>query len=366
MTNQNSDPGIKAVGKIFRDLNIDTEWSQVFERGFVWWGHHYAQRVWADEPFEEDGLHISKVHAEMEFLRYPERSTFAEDTLASGMVVASMSGQIISDETKTLSLYCNALVHEENSFWLVRLFEVALMLQHYDVEFRADQLAQELNWTSARSSHPTSGPRAEMDEELNLVGGVIVNEGEKPFDTIKPKVFQDLASNLSDSGLITTSDPDGLTSYVPFGSETSLFRATTREEHPVLGKGLLLSLSLPPEDISEKYDINGAMIMELNRLEKETSQTAHFLGSWCLSRGRGENETTPAFVTFIPAMVCDQNVFTNMLFSTLNHCRWAGEALFESDFQNKTSGVQEESEAAKERNRLSTWLKKQREEQAKL
>ena len=330
MKNQNSDPGIKAVGKIFRNLKIDTEWSQVFERGFVWWGHHFAQRVWADEPFEEDGLHISKVHAEMEFLRYPERSAFADDTLALGMGVASMSGPIMSDETKTLSLYCNALVHEENSFWLVRLFEFAMMLQHYDVEFKADQLAHELNWTSARSSHPTSGPRPEMDDILNIVDGVIVNEGRKPFDTIYPEMFQDLASNLSNSGLITTSDHDGLTSYVPFGSDEALFRATIREEHPALGRGLLLNLSLPPEDISEIYDIKGDLILELNRLEKETSETTHFLGSWCLGSGKGENETTPAFVTFIPAMACNQNIFTNMVFSTLNHCRWAGEVLFES------------------------------------
>ena len=34
--------------------------------------------------------------------------------------------------------------------------------------------------------------------------------------------------------------------------------------------------------------------------------------------------------------------------------------------QNKRSGVQEESEAAKERNRLSAWLKEQREKQGKL
>ncbi len=36
---------------------------------------------------------------------------------------------------------------------------------------------------------------------------------------------------------------------------------------------------------------------------------------------------TPVFVTFIPAVGCNSNVFVNMLFSTLRRCRLAEEVL---------------------------------------
>jgi hypothetical protein len=329
MSKKQNDPGIQTVGKIYRDLQIDTEWGQIFNRGFVWWGHHYAQTIWADEPVEEDGLHISKVHGEIDFLRYSEKSAFDEDTLAHGMTLASMSGPILYPKTKTITLHCSAFVHEENQFWLAPLFQLALMVQNFDAESKAEQMAEILEWKPAQSNHPTSGPRPQMDDMLNLVEAAVIPEGRKPSERLSPEMFHNMASDLKRSGLVTTSDDEGLTAYVPFGSEAALFRANIAEDHPALGKGLLLTLALPPEVISETYDINGALILELNRLEKETSEMGHFLGSWCLGKGRGAHETTPAFVTFIPAFGCNANVFTNMIFSNLNHCRWVGETLFE-------------------------------------
>ena len=159
MKNQNSDPGIKAVGKIFRDLKIDTEWSQVFERGFVWWGHHFAQKVWADEPFEEDGLLISKVQAEMDFFKYPESPSEVETLLSREMIFASMAGPVICQETQTVKLYCSAFFHEENQAWLSYPFSLALLLQNYMVEFKAHKLAPTLDYETVKSQAPIQGLR---------------------------------------------------------------------------------------------------------------------------------------------------------------------------------------------------------------
>jgi hypothetical protein len=322
------DPGIEAIGKIYRDLQIDTQWSRVFERGFVWWGHHHAQSVWADPPVEEDGLHISKVHAETDFLKYPERSASVETSLTVGMMTASMSGLVADRQARTINLYCNAFVHEENLFWLVSLLQTAILLQNHDATTKAYPLAHELGWEPTGSSHPTSGIRTEKDSMLDFVDPVVILAGMKPVEAISPDMFHGMSSDLSNSGLICTADDDGLSAFVPFGGGDALFRATIRDEHPELGHGFLLSLSLPPEVIGEAYDINSNLILELNRLEKETTVLGHFLGSWCLAPDRGRHKATAAYVTFIPAMACNHNVFVNMVISNLNHCRWAGETLF--------------------------------------
>jgi len=48
-----NDHGIQLVWKIFRDMNIDEEWSVETDRGFTWWGHQFAQRI---EYFNKFGI----------------------------------------------------------------------------------------------------------------------------------------------------------------------------------------------------------------------------------------------------------------------------------------------------------------------
>ena len=57
-----NDHGIQLVQKIFKDMNIDDEWSVETDRGFTWWGLQYAQRIWAEQPIEDNGFHVTKVN----------------------------------------------------------------------------------------------------------------------------------------------------------------------------------------------------------------------------------------------------------------------------------------------------------------
>jgi hypothetical protein len=34
-----SDVGLEVVQNVYREMQIDPEWSQQEDRGFVWWGH---------------------------------------------------------------------------------------------------------------------------------------------------------------------------------------------------------------------------------------------------------------------------------------------------------------------------------------
>jgi hypothetical protein len=63
------DLGIATVQNIYQDLQIDQKWSMTDERGFTWWGHRLAQRIWADPPLEDREIPITRVHAETDFLK---------------------------------------------------------------------------------------------------------------------------------------------------------------------------------------------------------------------------------------------------------------------------------------------------------
>ncbi len=98
----------------------------------------------------------------------------------------------------------------------------------------------------------------------------------------------------------------------------------------------LYRLSLPPEDIWPVASVDGALTMDMNINEQRDWLTGHFIGSWCLGPA-GKNTLTPAFVSFIPAVVCSPNVLVNMVFSMLMHNTWAEGYFFSWDRKKRSS-----------------------------
>src|SRR5262249_53367177 len=64
-----SDPGVQVVELVYRNMQIDEEWSLRQERGFCWWGHEYAQRIWAEPGYDDDGIVIYRLNAEADVVR---------------------------------------------------------------------------------------------------------------------------------------------------------------------------------------------------------------------------------------------------------------------------------------------------------
>ena len=318
-----NDHGIQLVRKIFKDMNIDREWSIKTERGFTWWGHQFAQRIWAEQPIADNGFLVTKVNAETEILKYPARSTETETILAIEMMQASLSGMIIDQETDKITLRCSAFIHEDNNNWLGRIFSLASIIQATEVEDKGDDLAMFLELQSDKSIHPHSGTRTVVDDMLNVVDQVVIPEGEKPFHTIGEFEFRRTADILNSQNLISTASETGLSAYLPFGDDSAMLLVDTEHEHPELGKGLLIRLFLPPEKI---LPVDGPFVMDLNSMEQNAFPSGHFLGSWCLGPV-GENVQTAVYVTFIPAIACSPGILYNMSISTLCHGRLAEEFL---------------------------------------
>jgi len=318
-----NDHGIQLVRKIFKDMNIDREWSIKTERGFTWWGHQFAQRIWAEQPIADNGFLVTKVNAETEILKYPARSTETETILALEMMKASLSGLIIDPEADKITLRCSAFIHEDNNNWLGRIFSLASIIQATEVEDKGDDLAMFLELQSDKSIHPHSGIRNDVDGMLNVVDQVIIPEGEKPFHTIGEFEFRRTADILNSQNLISTASETGLSAYLPFGDDSAMLLVDTEHEHPELGKGLLIRLFLPPEKI---LPVDGPFVMDLNSMEQNAFPSGHFLGSWCLGPV-GENVQTAVYVTFIPAIVCSPGILFNICLSTLCHGKFAKQFL---------------------------------------
>ena len=317
-----NDLGIQLVRKIFKDMNIDEDWSVETDRGFTWWGHQFAQRIWADQPVEDNGFVVTKVNAETEILKYPARSTETETLLAVEMMKSSLSGLVIDHEADRITLRCSAYIHEDNINWLGRIFSLAAIIQATEAEDKGDDLAIFLELQPDKSIHPHSGFRNAMDDMLNFIDQVVIPEGEKPFQSIGEFEFRRTADILNGQSLISTASETGLSAYLPFCDDIALLRVETDQEHPELGNGLLFRLFLPPEKILPITDIDGSFVMDLNSMEQNAFPSGHFLGSWCLGP-ISESAHTAVYVTFIPAIVCSPGILYNMCISTLSHGKLA-------------------------------------------
>lgn len=326
--------GVQIVKDIFANMKIDKKWSIASDRAFTWWGHRFAQTVWADQSIESAGTVLTKVHAETDFLKFQNPSTDLDAFLAMVAKIASLNGYIVFKKEKRIKLRCNALIHKGNQSWLGQLFSLASIMQVVEAETICDVIAEKFEIQPDHSCHPQLGPRQEMDGMLNLLDQWVIPEGQKPMRGISEAEFNQVSQMLNNQNILTTASPSGLTAYVPFGRDVSLLQVNTNQPHPLLGNGILLRLSLPPEDLWPIADINGPLIMDMNLGEQKDWLSGHFLGSWYLGPA-GKNSVTPVFVSFIPAVACVPTVIINMIYSMIGHNTWSEGYFFAWDRREK-------------------------------
>ena len=327
------DAGIQIVKEICTDMKIEKEWRINSERGFEWWGHQFKQKIWAEPPMEKTSTTITRVHVETDFLKYPKRSESTDNQLATILRLSSLSGLIHDPKKDCLKWHSSAFVHKKNKCWLDKMVFLAAVTQLRDCE-RIGVLAEQLELKQNHSCHPHSGPREKIDGILCAFDQWIMHEGQKPVINIGEREFSFVSKILNNIKIRSAASKFGLSVYIPFGRDVSLLQVNTNQPHPVLGNGILMRLSLPPEDLWEIEEINGPLIIDMNSRDQKEWPTGHFMGSWCLGPV-GKNSLTPVFVSFIPKIVCNPTVLANMVLSMVGHNTWAEGYFFAWDRKEK-------------------------------
>jgi hypothetical protein len=203
MKPQNTDAGIQFIGKLYRDFQIEAEWSQISERGFCWWASNYPQRIWADKPMEDQGIPITKVTAETGFLNYNKRSSEIEHYFAIATRFVNLNGPIINIDSGSIKFRCSSFFHKENQDWLGALFTIAVITQYAEIFNRAEKLAPLMLLEADIKPHPTSGYRTQPHKILRMPNYLEIPKDEEPFDKIPDGFFQKIAEDLKDQGLLT-------------------------------------------------------------------------------------------------------------------------------------------------------------------
>lgn len=327
-----ADIGLRVINYVFKRMQIDEPWSVRETRGFTWWGHTLAQRVWAEEPRIDD-MTITKLHAETDFVKNVDAHSETEALVAAINTHATLSAAIWAPTLRRVSLHCTMLVHNENVDWAEELFTHAVTLQAADAHFLATRVADSLRGETHETDHPTSGPRPEADEMLGAMNNYYFTRAPSPYRgkdlvTTLRLLGQRFVANGNEEALVAEfpcTDDKPAAMRIAFGLPgalgTALFKAETATRHPRLGSGALLLLQLP-------VGADLALATRLNEAERDEWTSSHLLGGWCVGPlGPGSALT---FASFLPAKVRTPSVFINCVLSMGARAKWAGEFLARS------------------------------------
>lgn len=159
------DVGPEVVAFIRSAMMVDEQWSVNSPRGFTWWGHRHAQRVWADECRRSEGVDVTVVHVETDFLINVGDSRENREALNSLNAGAGQWAFIYYPENRQIKLHTAFYTHHQVEDWTKRLLMGAAGLQASFAHKKARACRRLFKGADPDfSPHPESGYRKEKDE----------------------------------------------------------------------------------------------------------------------------------------------------------------------------------------------------------
>jgi hypothetical protein len=316
------DPGLAVVAHLFDQMQIDPEWCVRRDRGFAWWGHRLAQRVWASASEQRCGDSVWQVHIETDLVREVRLHPDPFPVLAELNRLATFSACLL--ENGHIRLHASVSVTENNLPFAKELAVHAMSLQAADAPPVAAWLSEHLGAEEDESEHPESGARPAPDEMLAV--GLLYKRKREDGVWTPPIDFITVATASNRCWLAATAGTHSFTAELPFtpddfgrhGDEypRARFQTWTDKPSPIFGTGAQLLLKVPGE-----FDARTANFLNV---AETVSPDCHQLGAWCHRADCGL-----VFVTFLPALVFQRggpyatNLFESLVWHSASRALWA-------------------------------------------
>ena len=366
------DLGERIVNDVYAVMNVDAEWTSRQPRGFTWWGHRLAQRVWTELGYDSLGYQVFRIHVESDILRGVPGSEGMLARLSALNTMAALSAYQWNPTSQRVSLACSVIAHAETAPWLTHLLVSTAGLQAAEASIAADHLPELLGGEVDATEHPVSGPRHDPDDWLNVIRDTFAPAGQQSSPWHGQEILRTARASTV-PWLLVTQSATGFTAELPFGDgeaaliriytgkgevsrdekqalmariehdarqasltadefhrrlwasdsggrhDSALMVASADERHPRLGNGLLLRCHLPTVPGA---DHAAAMVHTLNSGEQTAKAGCHFLGAWTV-----DPEGHLTCVMFIPAINYSPNLLQNLVLSMGVRMNWARQFL---------------------------------------
>lgn len=314
-----SDLGQEFVDSLYERMKIDDEWSVREPRGFTWWPGLLKQRIWVEDPFEDEDMEIWRAHVRSDFIEgfgdtEDERwaMTLGEHSSLAGFV------RCPEDHTR-VQFASSAYFHEETLPFICGLMGWVAPIQAIDANELCDPVADLFDgWAPDSSAHPTSGVRDDPDELLGLVELLVEPEGRCPSVYAGADMKEALEGLPEPPHIFPSGDDSSVATCLPFPGCNTLLSASTTKPHLGMGNGLSISLKIP-------HNCDGKLpadALAFNELELSSLTRSHFLGSWSVS-----DSGDMTFSSFIPNSLFVDGITEHMLMSHTMRAGWIAQDL---------------------------------------
>lgn len=331
MTSKHEALGQDILEHLFKVLMIDEEWALREPRGFTWWAHRLAQRVWVEPLPEYREPPVVRVQAETALLRDVPDTMANRARLDVMNKVASLNTYRLDPQTSRLTLRCCAYVTTETVAWLKWFLSAAMAIQAADAHIKGQaEFAKLFDADLDISAHPSRGRRHAMDDMLNVIDAMFAPIGRRrsPFTEAD---FERLKHITPDPSVLTITAPDGATAEFPFSDEMPAVLSCLKRKrpgtalcqisamrHPQLGNGALWKLTLPL-DFAEREAIDKAIDLNLAEYDEPIWPYFYGFGAWCSD----PKLRAVAYVMFMPAAVHTPGILDPFFWSMRARTEWA-------------------------------------------
>ena len=297
-------------------LQVDDEWAVRTPTGFIWWAGYNAQIVEIiGEQTSPEGQTGYMISIRTEMVSNLDLTDDVLTELNEGLMqAASMSGPVYDAERRRLSLCTLVRVHDEIVPWMKMLLSTAAILQLADVQFFAEEIAENHGGELAISGHPDSGLREHPDEMMYAAVRIFSAANREPL-RLQESDFEGLVTQymMQPPSVGASAGGMGLTVEFPYGNVSSLCQFYGDQDHPIHGNGLLFVQRFPYQAPSVADGIR--LALELNREYLTENTMSYGFGSYVYV------DDMICFNGFIPNLLLRAGVVSSLYFSCANRAR---------------------------------------------
>ncbi len=324
MTSENytsGNVGLAALEKVYKDLQIDDQWSEIQDNEFSWIAYRLSQSVKISEPREDNGVILYQVTAEtlvVENIQAPDSKVLW--LLAEVNRNAFGSCYIFYPDEKKIYANTFCWVHKETLDWRIQEFGLYVIGQLTFAEMEADFLASKLSADIAERVHKISGKREYRDDMLNLVGSLIFEHGQQPSrfaNAFEMQTIEDIAHQSPYAATLGASE-EGIALETSFGDYTSFSALSPVKRHRLLGNGLIYKTMLPT-NIS--FDEGSRISNMLNRKYRDENPENQHFGAWCVDKSSDESWVV-SYNGFLPNLIHRNGMSMDTSYVCINTARW--------------------------------------------
>ncbi len=300
------DSGLLALRTVFEEMHIDAEWSVAEERRFRWWLKGHAQEIAVSGAIDSHGMQVFTLTASTPVVAGVALNDHTVKVMAGVNAQVTTLSAFTLEQDGIVRLVTRMTTHADLVSWLPRHFALVAAMQAADAELIASGLAEMLAGTPAESAHPAAGLRPEYDDLVNVIDGLIVPHGQQP-SLWKGASIAEAHEILQTISLASMADEEGVSAEFSYAAKPSILVMDSTLQHPRVGNGLHVVLTLPSLPFDESPYATAAV---LNLLECTAAPTTDLQGGWCVVPDG--NADTVAFNAFVPNVFRQPGLATHL------------------------------------------------------